>query len=67
MRTPTEKEFIEMTKEQLLELYCETMEEVGRSFAEHAELFERGRATLTALHEQNEKLRQRVRELEADS
>lgn len=67
MRTPTEEEFIEMTKTQLLELYVETMEEVGRTYAEHAELFERGRATLTALHEQNEELRQRVRELEADA
>jgi len=67
MRTPTEEEFEQMTKTELLELYVETMEEVGRTYAEHGELFERGRATLTALHEQNEELRQRVRELEADA
>lgn len=67
MHNPTYDDFDQMTKNDLLAHYVQTMEEVTERYAEYEQLFESGTATLRALKEANEELRDRVAQLEAEN
>lgn len=67
MHNPTYHDFEQMTKDDLLAHYVQTMEEVAERYAEYEDLFKTGTRALQELRDSNAALRDRVAQLEAEN